>query len=254
MTKKIFCPNCHQEYDLEEELNGRKVECFACKHHFVVDFPDTEVSGDNHITADAAGVDGNSQDNSVSDDYVQKESQNESEESGFLKGKIAPESVNIYDDMASAAFDYLYEAACKIIAEEDSVQEKIDQTTEEIKKDEQQTESEKKKAVTCFIIAGLCVLLVFVPGLPWLAAAALIPLFMGISARGNIKKFGEKKIKDQESLENFRRDFINICRDYKINKLGVAYVPIATQVPFEGKSFLSACASRLSLCAGLRSR
>ena len=238
MTKKIFCPNCHQEYDLEEELNGRKVECFACKHHFVVDFPDTEVSGDNHITADAAGVDGNSQDNSVSDDYVQKESQNESEESGFLKGKIAPESVNIYDDMASAAFDYLYEAACKIIAEEDSVQEKIDQTTEEIKKDEQQTESEKKKAVTCFIIAGLCVLLVFVPGLPWLAAAALIPLFMGISARGNIKKFGEKKIKDQESLENFRRDFINICRDYKINKLGVAYVPIATQVPFEGKSFL----------------
>ena len=55
-----------------------------------------------------------------------------------------------------------------------------------------------------------------------------------------IKKIGAKKDFDnfEENIKAFNEAKENIRRNYKVSKMGVAYVPVATRVPFEGKSFV----------------
>ena len=39
-------------------------------------------------------------------------------------------------------------------------------------------------------------------------------------------------------IDELQEEKRNIRRDYRVSKLGVAYVPVASRVPFEGKSFM----------------
>ena len=62
-------------------------------------------------------------------------------------------------------------------------------------------------------------------------AVGLIFLILFFKTRKQIEEYDQR-------LAQLDEEYKNIRTDYAINKIGVAYVPVATRVPFEGKSFL----------------
>ncbi|MCQ2576239.1 MAG: hypothetical protein MJ162_05790 [Treponema sp.] len=124
-----------------------------------------------------------------------------------MTGKVFADSANIYDDQAKVLFDYYKKAAEKIVTEEIEMENKIQALQEEI------TKTEKQKKICLF----LC----------WL----IIPLIMFFVKKSKLKKMAAQ-------MEELQTAKANIRKDYKVSKIGVAYVPVATRVPFEGKSFV----------------
>ena len=153
-------------------------------------------------------------------------------------GKVFAESINIYDDQARVAFDYYKKAAQKIIAEEDRVdrlRKESDERLEELSKG-------KTSALIGCVVSALATIGVLIWSLQaetkelmYLAALPAVALLVFV-----VKMLGaSKKIAgEQETRDGLDREFANIRRDYRISKLGVAYVPVATSVPFENRSFV----------------
>lgn len=133
-----------------------------------------------------------------------------------MTGKVFEDSINIYQDQARVLFDYYKKAAEKIVAEEKAIERNIADLTA------QKNEAEKKKKLfkilmIVFLILGIVIGLIFL---------------ILLKKKGKIIEQLNAEISEQN--EKFK----NIRRDYAVNKIGVVYVPVATQVPFEGKSFL----------------
>ena len=163
-----------------------------------------------------------------------------------MTGKIFKESANIYEDEAKVLFDYYKKAAEKIVEEEIAVEKKIEETVELKESSVTRQKSHKVKSIVSGVILGLgilgFVLLFFVAQESTFAFISVVVAFVSmITMIVNIVRKGKAK-KDFEEFEsrikelNSEKD--NIRRDYKVSKLGIAYVPVATRVPFEGKSFV----------------
>jgi hypothetical protein len=128
-----------------------------------------------------------------------------------MTGKIFPESNNIYQDQAKILFNYYRQAAEKIVQEEERLEKEISILEEE-------------KAVLQKQISGL-----------WIWFLTIVLFFVYF-----IKKNGlEKEIADKNSrIAEFKKQHAEIFRDYKVSKLGVAYIPVADQIKYEDKSFI----------------
>ena len=128
-----------------------------------------------------------------------------------MKGKIFPESTNSCQDQAKILFNYYQQAAEKIVAEEERLEKQI-------------AVLEEKKAQLEKEIAGLWV---------WFLTIILFFIYF-------IKKSGlMKQIADVDTrIGEFRKQHDEIFRDYKVTKLGVAYVPVAEQIKYEDRSFI----------------
>lgn len=128
-----------------------------------------------------------------------------------MTGKIFAESGNIHQDQAKILFNFYSQAAEKIVKEEERIEKEIAAL-------EQQKESLNKE------ISGL-----------WWWFLTIILFFVYF-----IKKNGlEKEIAEIDSrIEEFKKLHKEIFRDYKVSKLGVAYVPVADQIKYEDKSFI----------------
>ena len=162
-----------------------------------------------------------------------------------MTGKIFTESSNIYEDQAKILFDYYKRAAEKIVEEAIDIENKIEQAIND--KDTSLERQKKHKiisivsvsiagaafigAVVCFIVSniGLGVLL----GMGFLGSGiySLINFLKMKKAKEDFDNFEQK-------IDSLNTDKEKIRRDYKVSKMGVAYVPVATRVPFEGKSFV----------------
>ena len=159
-----------------------------------------------------------------------------------FRGKIYEDSVSLYDDEARVAFDYFRQAAEKIVAEEDentARQAKANEVIESVKKELKAADTEyaaamndKKKAKLWFI-GFFLIIPIFV------AITKLLKANKRIAAvEAAQKEAKDKQVEAERGLEELKKQFEAIKRDYTISKLGVAYVPIATEVPFEDKSFI----------------
>jgi len=128
-----------------------------------------------------------------------------------MTGKIFPESNNIYQDQAKILFNYYSQVAEKIVAEEERIEKQI-------------AILEEEKAALQQKIAGL-----------WVWFLSIILFFVYF-----IKKNAfEKEIAEKDSrIAEFQKQHKEIFRDYKVSKLGVAYVPVADQIKYEDKSFI----------------
>jgi hypothetical protein len=128
-----------------------------------------------------------------------------------MTGKIFPESNNIYQDQAKILFNYYSQAAEKIVQEEERIEKQISILEEE------RTVLQKQ-------ISGL-----------WWWFFTIILFFVYF-----IKKSGlEKEIADKDArIAEFEKQHDEIFRDYKVTKLGVAYIPVADQIKYEDKSFI----------------
>lgn len=151
-------------------------------------------------------------------------------------GKIFGDSADIYQDQARVLFDYYKKAAEKIVASENEVQQKIQDLTDHKNEMEKKIGSYKILYIVGFVLAGAGLILgLFYPAL---LIAVIAGAIIGIKYLLDYKK-AERDIASYASdLEAANQEFKNIRRDYSVQKIGVAYVPVATKVPYEGKSFL----------------
>ena len=147
-----------------------------------------------------------------------------------MQGKVFSDSMNLYQDQAKILFNYYRKAAEKIVAEEIELEKSISQAKSEIER----AGKNKIKGIiltAVFPAAGLLFVLLQVYFLAIVAFGAIWGIVTLVKAK-KAKKENETKIK---GFEEAHRD---IRRDYSVKKMGVVYVPVATRVPFEGKSFI----------------
>ncbi len=135
-----------------------------------------------------------------------------------MEGKIFNDSSNIYQDQAKILFDYYKTAAEKIVTQEVEIEEKIKNVNQQIK----ETIDNRAKLNTAMII--------------WFCT--IIGFIIGILKYLKIKEVDKCILSLNEDLSKLEQEHEAIFRDYKIEKLGVAYVPVASRVAFNEKSFI----------------
>ncbi len=154
-----------------------------------------------------------------------------------MTGKVFSESANIYDDEAKILFDYYKKAAEKIVGEEIELENKIEAAQNRIDNNEKTKKNSMIGLIACgvIVLAGVILALASSQGFFVLAAlgfiGAVIELVIRLRANGEVKR-------STDNIAAYTQAKNDIRRDFKVTKMGVAYVPIATRVPFEGKSFV----------------
>lgn len=126
-------------------------------------------------------------------------------------GKVFEGSSNIYQDEAKVLFNYYQQAAEKIVQEEERIESQIANLEGEIK-------AVEEKASTC-----------------WKWFLTIIFFFMYFVRKN---KYNQEITQLQERIEEFKVQHKNIFRGYKVNKMGIVYVPVADQIKYDDKSFI----------------
>jgi len=138
-----------------------------------------------------------------------------------MDGKILSASANIYQDQAKVLFDYYRQAAEKIVTEEEHYEKEI----AICKENNTRLGQDLSKAI---MTRNICFAIFFL----------LIPIYFAITALLQAKKLRLEISTNEQKIAEFEKAHAEIFRDYKVSKLGVAYVPVAAQIPFEDKSFI----------------
>lgn len=128
-----------------------------------------------------------------------------------MEGKIFPTSGNIYQDQARILFNYYKTAADRIVTEEERLEADIEALRAE------RAVYEEKLSKT------------------WYWYLTIILFFMAFVKKSEFTK----KIEEIDGrIAEAEKAHADIFRDYRIDKLGVAYVPVADRVKYEDKSFM----------------
>ena len=132
-----------------------------------------------------------------------------------MKGKIFQESSNILEDQARILFSYYQQMAEKIVQEEERIEKEFAVLKEE-------------KAVLNRDLANAKLW-------KWIGCILIIPfIYFFLKEKGLTRQLTSLEERNRE----FQKLYKEIFRDYKVTKLGVAYVPIADQIKYENKSFV----------------
>jgi len=132
-----------------------------------------------------------------------------------MKGKIFPETSNIFQDQAKILFNYYQQMAEKIVQEEERIEKEI-------------AKLEEEKSVLNQDLAKAKLW-------KWMLCILIIPfIYFMIKENGLTKQITAL----DERINEFKKLHKEIFRDYKVSKLGVAYVPVADQIKYENKSFI----------------
>jgi len=138
-----------------------------------------------------------------------------------MSGKLFNSSANIYQDQAKVLFDYYKQAAEKIVAEEEKYEMEIAICKERVEQLSQDFKKVKQKRLLNTIFFFL-----------------LIPAYFAFTAHLKLKELEGEIVANEQKIAEFQKMHKEIFRDYKVTKLGIAYIPIAEQIPFEDKSFI----------------
>ena len=126
-------------------------------------------------------------------------------------GKIFDNSNNIYQDQARLLFDYYRQAAERIVRQEEAIEKEI----ADLKRDRATVEHRKSDTWKWFL--------------------TIVAFFMYFVRRNAYDKqiaAIDRKIRAKEQEHD------GIFRDYKVSKIGVAYIPVAQQLAYEDKCFV----------------
>lgn len=161
-----------------------------------------------------------------------------------MKGKIFSSSQDLYQDQAKILFDFYKDAAEKIVSQEEHLEEEMGK----LKNSVTVNAADKKKAQTqicvgiAILIAGLVLFFVSRSGavmLSWLGIAlAAGGFYLSLKNYKLLSSSGKSIEGACVTLKDLEQKHRDIFRDYKIEKMGVVYIPVASQVPFENKSFV----------------
>lgn len=126
-------------------------------------------------------------------------------------GKIFKDSTNVFQDQAKVLFDYYMQAAEKIVAQEERIESEI----KGLEDDRAKVESLKSDT--------------------WKWLLTIVAFFMYFVRNS---KYGKQIAAINAQIDKKRAEHKAIFRDYKVTKMGVAYVPLAKRVAYCGKSFV----------------
>lgn len=126
-----------------------------------------------------------------------------------MAAKIFPDSANVWQDQAKVLFNYYRQCAERVVSEEERIEQEINNLEEE------------KQRLADDLSSHW-----------WLLLLLVFPYFL---YKNRIN--GEIAEAD-EHIEQLRQAYQAIFRDYRVSKLGVAYVPVAEQVRYQDKSFI----------------
>lgn len=128
-----------------------------------------------------------------------------------MEGKIFAESSSIYQDEAKVLFNFYRQSAEKIVREEERIEKEVAKLQEE-------------KAMIEQKISKL-----------WVWFLTIILFFVYFIKKNELTKELEDK---NTRIDEFKKQYKEIFRGYKVSKLGVAYIPVADQIKYEDKSFV----------------
>lgn len=126
-------------------------------------------------------------------------------------GKIFSDSSNIYQDQARLLFNYYEQAAERIVRQEEAIEKEI----KELEGDREQVEFKKSDIWKWFL--------------------TIVAFFM-YWVRKN--KYDRQIEAINNKIAEKEQEHKNIFRDYKVTKMGVAYIPVAQQMAYEDKCFI----------------
>ena len=126
-------------------------------------------------------------------------------------GKIFRDSSNIYQDQARVLFNYYEQAAERIVRKEEEIERQIN----ELERDRRQVETKKSDT--------------------WKWLLTIIFFFM-YWVRNN--EYDKQINAIKRKIVEKKKEHDNIFRDYKVTKIGIAYVPVAQQMAYEDKCFV----------------
>ena len=159
-----------------------------------------------------------------------------------MTGKVFADSHDIYQDQAKIAFDYYRAAAEKIVTEEIAIEKKIAE-----KNTLKATGNVllQKKALNVKIAIGLLAVTaiaavagIVTAGMYVLAVLPVLAIIFLIM-KNSEKKKAEQAVRDvDKDIADLQQKHKDIFRDYRIEKLGIVYVPLAGRLPYENRSFL----------------
>lgn len=154
-----------------------------------------------------------------------------------MSGKVFAESADLIEDQSKVLFDYLAQVAAKIVTEEERIEKEIATRRENLVQIAAQIQSKGSLMIGLFVGAGICIPLGFLahPILFVVAIGLAIVAFVQLSAK---KALAIQATTATTEISVFEDEFKKIRRDYKVHKIGVGFVQVATQIPFEGGSFL----------------
>ena len=128
-----------------------------------------------------------------------------------MTGKIFKDSSNVVQDQAKILFNYYQQMAEKIVREEERIEGEV------LKLEEVRKQKEERLASKILLV---------------------IPLTWWLWFTRKLKKTREELQSIIDRIAEFNKMKQDIFRDYKVTKLGVAYVPVAEQIKYENKSFI----------------
>ena len=126
-------------------------------------------------------------------------------------GKIFSDSSNIYQDQARLLFNFYEQAAERIVRQEEALEKQI----KELEEDRKQVELKKSDIWKWFL--------------------TIVAFFMYWVRKNDYDRQIEAI---NEKIAEKEQEHKNIFRDYKVTKMGVAYVPVAQQMAYEDKCFV----------------
>lgn len=126
-------------------------------------------------------------------------------------GKIFSDSSNIYQDQARLLFNFYEQAAERIVRQEEAIEQEI----KNLENDRQEVELQKSDIWKWFL--------------------TIVCFFMYWVRK---KQYDEQIEAINEKIAEKQKEHDNIFRDYKVTKMGVAYVPVAQQIAYEDKCFV----------------
>lgn len=138
-----------------------------------------------------------------------------------MEGKIFNDSANLYQDQAKVLYEYYKTAAEKIVNEEKIYEDKIKNAEYQIKK----YNEDMAKAILARKIG-------------WFLCWTIVGLVIALIKNSQVKEFESLIGEQKNDIAKFKQAHKDIFRDYRVTKLGVAYVPVAKRVAYNDKSFI----------------
>jgi hypothetical protein len=152
-----------------------------------------------------------------------------------MKGKVFESSMDIYQDQAQVLFDFYLNAAQKIVDLEDDFDKKCEELDAEIDSINETASHVSRDYAIGGVLVGVGLILIIVN--PVIAA---IVALVGAAYLFKTFRFKKNIQSSIDEVQQKKQEFVNakagIFRDYKVNKIGAVYVPVAKKVAFGDKS------------------
>ena len=143
--------------------------------------------------------------------------------------------MDIYQDQANVLFDFYLNAAQKIIDQEDGFDNQCSELDNEIAT----IEASKGNVNRDYGIGGALVVLGVILAATVHPAVGVL-ILAGLGYAGKTYMFANNVQKEIDKVEERKQAVLEeknkIFRDYKVNKIGVVYVPVAKKIAFGDKS------------------